>query len=367
MKSKACIITLQIRRGCAPLRSIITCLILVFLMSSCFSGCKKELREAEVKDINIGLIITTAQKYDSEVMWFDSEFEFLQTKKLEYAMLGSPFYNPVKAGDKIYIIPQGLGDKKDSKKVISFDKKTWKVNEYPFSNIALNHIACIGENIYAINTLNGNSYLESYNKSTKESEHIIIKNGYLKSIAAASKKLYCFIIRSRENNTKFIQMNVYTPDLQLIKQTDISDIGIPTKKYCEDAENLYFTVNLDKNEKQTGKILIVNKLDSTVSELATSETGVNDIYKYKDGLLFTYYDPVQIEGTKVSLRDQAGSEKIFDLGMELTVTSVIGDKFVAANNQMMRIYSMPDFKVLKEHKLNIDPASYVSGFLSFEN
>lgn len=365
MKNKDCTRTFQNRRGQVPLWNII-CLIIVFLMSVCFSGCRKDLSESEIKDINGGLIITTAQKYASEVIWFDSNFELLQTQKFEYAMLGSPFYNPVKVGEKFYIIPQGLGGRKDSKKVISFDEKTLKIEEYPFSNIALNHMACIGENIYAINTLNGDSYLESYNQSTKESKHIVIKNAYLKSIVASSEKLYCFIVSSHENNTKSIQMNVYTPDLQLIKQTNISDIGIPTKKYCEDEESLYLTVNLDKNDKLIGKILIVNKVDLTVSELVTSETGINDIYKYKDGLIFTYYDPVQIEGTKVSLRDKNGSEKIFDLGVKLTITSVIGDKFVIANNQMIRIYSIPDFKVLKEHKLNIDSAGYVSGFLAFD-
>lgn len=350
-----------------PLRKILIKVCCISLLFACISGCRKHIDDNDIKNISTGLVVTTAQKYNSEVMWLDSDFEWSHVQKLKYAMLGSPFYTPVKVGEKVYIIPEGLGDRKDSKIVISFDKKTLKIEEYPFSNIALNHMASIGENVYAINTLNGDSYLESYNKSTKRNNHITIKNVYLKSITAASEKLYCFAIGSQENDTKDIKMNVYTPDLQLIEQIDISDIGIPTKKYCEDEENLYFTVNLDKNENQIGKILIVSKSDLTVKEMVTSETGVNDIYKYKDGLILTYYDPVQIEGTKVSVMDKNGFEKFFDLGVPLTITSIIGDKFVVANNQMVRVYSISDFKLLKEHKLNIDSASYVSGFITFEN
>lgn len=156
-------------------RKLYKILLLIICTTLFLCACAKNqkgVQQIERDKVNIGLVVTTSQDYDSKIMWFDSKLNLQNEQFLGYAMLGTPFDTPVENNGKLYMIPQGLVDRKDTKKVISIDKETLNIEEYPFSNIALNHMASLEDNVYAVNTLDGNSYIELYNTRSKNNKII---------------------------------------------------------------------------------------------------------------------------------------------------------------------------------------------------
>lgn len=347
------------------LHTFILCTMLVglFVLAGC--GMPQQMSAPDRDSVDFGLVVTTAQDYDSRIMWFDKDLNLQSEQHLKYAMLGDTFTSPKDSEGKLYLIPQGLGDRKDTRKVISIDKETLTIEEYPFQNIALNDTAVIGEHVYAVNTLNGDSYLESFNVGTKESNTIKIDQIYMDPIIAAGDKLFTFSVQFDVTNPETperqkVTMRVYSSELQLLKTIDISEYGIPTSKYLEDDTSLYVTVSYSAEDSPVSKILKINKQTYEIEEISLEEEYPFDIYQYDNKLLITHYDPVQISGSKVSFLDDEGKETYTDLGVPLTSTGIIGDKFVVANNSGIRLYSLPDFELLKEYELSIDERSYVS-------
>lgn len=338
-------------------------LIVVSLLFT--SGCVKLINTVDREKVDLGLVVTTSQYYRSEILWFDLNFDSIQKQHLFYAMLGTHFCSPAVNADKIYMIPQGLGNRKDTRKVISIDKQSLDVEEYPFTNIALNDMASIGNNVYAINTLNGDSYLESYDVVSKKSKSVVLEKVYLYSVIASSDKLFCFIRKFSFSDSEGDRsiLNVYSPSLDLEAEIDITEYGNPTRMFVEDEDNLYLTVNRVSNAKPAGKILKINKSTFEITEFATKKDTPFNIFRFGDRFILTYYDPVINEGTEVSLWDESGKEQFFDLGMLLTVACVVDDKFVAANNDSIKVFSIPDFNLVKEYELSIGNSNYISALL----
>ena len=133
--------------------------------------------------------------------------------------------------------------------------------------------------------------------------------------------------------------------------------------YLEDEDNLYVTVNSNANTKPVGKILKINTSTFKISEFETKKNTPYSIFKYGNRFILTYYDQIINKGTEVSIWDESGNEQIFDLGMPLTLAGVMNDKFVAANNKSIKIFSIPDFNLIKEYELSIGTSNYVSGLL----
>lgn len=367
MKSKYLNLIEKFWRVKTAIQNKIKILLCFLIIVSLFfiNGCSKLKNSVDRKKIDFGLVITTSQDYKSEILWFDLNFDFIQKQKLPYAMLGTPFYSPAVNNDKIYMIPQGLGNKKDTRKVISINKRSLDVEEYPFTNIALNHMASIGNNVYAVNTLNGDSYLELYDVVSKKRNSVILEKVYLETIIASSNKLFCFVrkLNYSDLEEEKTMLNVYTPSLDLEAEIDLTKYGNPTSMYIEDEDSLYVTVNRNANIKPVGKILKINKSTFKINEFITKKDTPHSIFKFKDKFILTYYDPVINEGTEVSIWDENGNEQIIDLGMLLTVSGVMNDKFVSANNKSIKIFSIPDFNLIKEYELSIGISNYVSGLL----
>ncbi|WP_304263137.1 hypothetical protein [Kallipyga massiliensis] len=134
------------------------------------------------ESIDFGLVITNEHKYDSRIWWFDSKLQAMQEQKLSYAALGSSFCSPAENRDELYLIPVGLGNQKDTKKVISVNKKTLQITEYPSQHINLIDTASIGEKVYSISNLNGISYLEALDKKEGTSKTVELPGSFFHCI-----------------------------------------------------------------------------------------------------------------------------------------------------------------------------------------
>ena len=333
---------------------------MLLLLSLLFGACGSEITKIDRDKAAIGLVVTTAQAYDSKILWFDADLENNQIQKLHYAMLGSHFAQPIVKNGKIFLIPQGLDDRKDTRKVISIDKNDLAIQEYPFSNIALNFTECIGENVYAINTRNGVSTLERYHTLSQQSQKFEREGEVFNQITAASDKLFCFSMRyDPDNPDRFLTtLRIFTPDLQMEKEIDLSEYGMTSGKALDDQEYLYVTVSHDSYDNSIGRILKINKSTYEIQKFDSEEGNVFDIFRAGDRFIFTHYDPVVNEGGRISIWDGKDSEKIVDLGTPLTLTGISGKHFVVANDNGIRLYSMDNFQLLKEQKIELDSRKY---------
>ena len=86
---------------------------------------------------------------------------------MEYASLGSIFYNPVIYEDELYLIPQGKTNVKDEKKVLKIELKSGNQKIYEINQLAMNSICVNDKN--ELKKLKGTKYIQSY-----------IGNSYLK-------------------------------------------------------------------------------------------------------------------------------------------------------------------------------------------
>ena len=107
----------------------------------------------------IGVIETSGNSKESRIYFYNQNLEKTATLPLEYASLGSIFYNPVIYEDELYLIPQGKTNVKDEKKVLKIELKSGNQKIYEINQLAMNSICVNDKNIYTCNTLNGDSYI----------------------------------------------------------------------------------------------------------------------------------------------------------------------------------------------------------------
>lgn len=331
------------------------------------SACKKD-SQSTVKEYNkpsIGIIETKDTRYESCIHWYGFDGKKVGEMQLKYANLGSDFYSPQKIKDDVYLIPEGLGNQKDTKKVIRMNLKSLEIEEYPFSNIALNRTTVVGDRIYAVNTLNNDTYLEFYDRKSKKNRHIVRKNSHITSIIPIDNMVVSFREVDTENpEKKVILMEVYNKDLKLKYAKNITDYGSPGEDYCEDKNFFYLPVAYTAEDKSTGKILKINKKNFNVEEeIGVPEIKPDRIYIHNGEFIITDYDPVDDSGTSVMRLKPGGKKKIIDLKTSLSLTYIFKGYFIVANDKIIQIHDIKDFKLIKKIHLKDKDDSYASAIL----
>ena len=314
-------------------------------------------------DSTIGIVHTSQQMYKSRIDWYNDELELLGSSKLTYAGLGSHFYKPLTVDNEVYMIPQGLGNNKSTKKVISLNKNTFEISEYPFSNIALNHMAVINKYVYAVNTMNGSSYIERYDKESHKNIIKEYKETYIYGIFPMSEKLLAFSITA-DKGLDSCTLRVMDKDLNIVKEISLTKFGRTTEMYCEDDSYMYFTMQISTDDKPISKILSIDKRNYDIKVIDIQAEQPSDIFKYEDKFLITNYNPVEVKGTKVSVVGEEGRlYKDIELNNELSLTQIYGKYLVVANLQKLSLYDINTFELKREVKLDIDSESYVSAII----
>lgn len=163
----------------------------------------------------IGLVSTAGNKNKSIIDWYDWDLNFLGRERLAYASLGSNFYSPDFWDGTAYLNPQGIFNKKDSKKVLSIGRDGNK--EYRVENLAVNDLAVDGDYIYMVNTINGVSHLERVTEEDGQRTEIQISD-YVSSIYRAGDFIVAALetYQSSQLNTS---INFYDRDLKLVKKS----------------------------------------------------------------------------------------------------------------------------------------------------
>lgn len=113
-----------------------------------FTGCThRESANIDLTTSSVGVIETSGNSKKSRIYFYNQNLEKTATLPLEYASLGSIFYNPVIYEDELYLIPQGKTDVKDEKKVLKIELKSGNQKIYEINQLAMNSICVNDKNI----------------------------------------------------------------------------------------------------------------------------------------------------------------------------------------------------------------------------
>lgn len=318
-------------------------------------------------DVRIGVIETRSDEYMSTIHWYDGELNKIAEQDLKYAMLGSSFHNPVYFNDDIYLIPQGLGNRKDSKKVISINKNNFQVSEFPFENIALNDVAASGEYIYTINTLNGNTHILRLNKNDNKTKEVILEEEYISAFTLVKGNIYAFSSNLSTSSPEF-RLYIYDDNLELIEEKDITEFGTSQYKFMQDDDYLYGGVMLTKEDSPASTILKISIETNEIESIEIGEIFPNDILNYNDKIIVTNHDLVGYEGTKISVLDKSTEEfESIDLKRKTQFAGILEDNLIIGNQENICIYHIGDeFSLIKEIPIEKDDNSYISHIIIIE-
>ncbi len=161
-------------------------------------------------------------------------------------------------------------------------------------------------------------------------------------------------------------MHVYTSELNLLKEEDISEYGMLSGIGIADSEYLFVTVNVDEEYAPIGKILKIHQDNFTIEEISTSKDSPHAIYQYQQDLIVTHYDPVVDQGTQVSIIEPNGRETFKDLKVTLTNTAIVENSFIVANQAGIYQFQLPSFELLNSYPLNVADGYYVSAVLAVD-
>ncbi|HHV26956.1 MAG: hypothetical protein KZY61_01655 [Clostridiaceae bacterium] len=331
------------------------------------NGCGRKVCNSKVLDseeIKIGVVETTGSEYKSIIHWYDGNLNKVSEQKLSYAMLGSAFHNPVYYDNEIYMIPQGLGNKKDSKKVISFNKKDLSIKEFSFKNIALNDVTVSEDYVYTINTLNGDTHICRLNKTNNTVKEIIIEKEYISGFTAVKDKIYAFSSNLSTSFPKFY-LYIYDENLDLLDKKDITEYGTGQYKFMNDDDYLYVGVTVTKEEKPSSTILKISLDTNKIETIDINEEFPNDILQYKDKIIVTNHDLIINQGTKMTILDKNNEDsEVIDLNNKTEFSGIVENMLIIANQEKVSLYDIEkDFKLIKETKIEKDNDCYISSII----
>jgi len=342
---------------------IIGCLVII-------KGCQGNVnspKALEVEKAKIGIVETTASDYKSRIHWYDHDLNLITKQNMKYAMLGSAFHNPVYDDEEVYMIPQGLGSKKDSKKVISLNQNDFTITEFPFKNIALNDVAVSGEYIYTINTLNGNTHICRLNKKDQSLKEIIIENEYVSGITAAKGNLYAFSADMLAPSPAFT-LYIYNEALELLDQKDITQYGTGQYKFMHDANDLYAGVMITKEDEPGSAILKITIDTNEIEAINIDEEFPNNMLQYQDKIIITNHDPVAYEGTKITVLDKNTKEfQAVELNTKTEFAGIMENLLVIANQETISLYDIENkFELIKVVSIEKGDDTYISSIIMIE-
>ena len=208
---------LLFKNGEVKMRKIIKIFIIFTIGFNCIACNPKH------NDYSISVIDTSSTTNKSQITFYDNNLIKKSIYKYNYAELGTHFYQPQYKNSNIYLVPRGIGNKHDEKKIISINKKTKQVHEIYVNK---NNIQCVSVSkryLYTSSNLNMISYLTQYDMKNKKYNDLSLNDQYLSLVFSTNKYVYCFV---NSLNKEFIYstLQIYDHNLQPIKNIDITNI-----------------------------------------------------------------------------------------------------------------------------------------------
>lgn len=239
----------------------------------------------------------------------------------------------------MYLIPEGIFTKKDTKKVLSINKKIFTITKYNIDNIALQNIAVNDDYIYVNSNLNYETFINQFNRSNGNIMETVYAGAYFSSIVATNDKV--FLIWAKEDDFTTSYIYVVDKELNDINKIDISEYGSGIFKYLVDENYLYLSVNHTLFDEYVSLIMKLN-MDTYDIEVIDLELNFPDtILSYKDKIFIAHNDIVTQEGTILSILDKVTNTlETKDLNTNLAYVDIIGHHFIVVDENKITLFDI---------------------------
>lgn len=326
-------------------------------------GCRSD---DFLSDFDLAVIETTSNANESVISYYDSQLNQVGKQQFPYGSMGSPFDIAKVHNRKMYVIPKGLGQTKDLGIVMGLNLKNGETTTYDFNQLSMNSFCVNGEDIYTVNTLNGDSYINAYDVKSKNTTYLKIEQTYVSKLDCYGDTLYAFGCRTNENNV--IESFLYVIDLHnfsITKKLDLTAHG-NSQYYTLLKENTLYFTNARNHLDEDNQILTAYHLDTEKLEaISLPEANPLQIIDYKDELWISHCNLVQQEGHTLTIYNpKTRQSKVVTFNHLILQIAIKDDRFYASDGTYLYMYQINSdtLKLIKNVKILTQPTYYVSSF-----
>lgn len=338
----------------------------IFIFLLLISGCSKEKDNSKtiaMDNFLFGIIETTMVRERSKITYYDSDLNILNAQDYKYAELSSSFEMPGYSNDGIYLIPRGLAQKADEKKVVSLQIDSQSFTEFDVDRISIQYTTASLDFIYSTSNLNGISYITQTNKKTNEVREIEFESKYISSLNVYKDKAIAFINDLEHKPNPKVEVVVFNTELEPDTVIDLSSYGINQYKSLVEEDFLYVSNPTTIEDEVNDSFLIINLLNGKVQEIKLMENSPNDVFSYYDDLIITHTDLIEPNGSKVTKISKDSLDfTTFDLTETIYLSAVKDNSlFIVTTNNLIIQYDIDqNFRKVKEITFESDPELYIS-------
>lgn len=278
------------------------------------------------KDFQVGFIITTEKKKDSDIVYLDNNLNEIYRQNEKLPTLGDSMNIPMIKDGKMTLVPNGLYLDNNEQKVTSLDFKTGKLETYDVPKFNILNAIIKNDYIYTLNNSNGIEYLTLSDKKGHIIKEITDKDYIMTEILDYNDKILVFKSINNEEHIKSY-ICVYDLNLHLIKEINISDYGYSQSKAIIHNHKLYF-VNSSDNNHSIG----ILDLDNEQLEKIELDMIPNEIAIFKNKLYVSSGIHSQ-PGNKICII------QLDDIKMKIVEVNTYIDKMISNQDGIYTMYS----------------------------
>lgn len=331
-------------------------------------GCGKN-GNTDLGDACIGVIETNGYSEKSRLLIYDENLTEISEVPIKYASVGNIFYNPIVYNNELYIIPQGLANKKDEQKVLKINLSSLDEDIYNIEQLAMNSICTDKGYIYTCNTLNGDSYINKCSKIDQSVNVQIVKQTYISKIVCNDDILYAFGTVKEEKTLKSY-IYVFDENLYLIEQIDITEYGSSHYKVIVQDGKIFFSNSLDYKDSPCNTVGVYSTSDKTISTIQLEQNYPLDLVFYNNVLIVSHYDLVRREGGSISLYDLDTKEiRNYQLDHGVEQMTINKDNIYILSEKIIYKYKIKELSLEFKNMIKIltlSDSSYCSGVFPYE-
>ncbi|WFR58950.1 hypothetical protein QA584_07670 [Anaerocolumna sp. AGMB13025] len=305
--------------------------------------------------IHIGIVQTTQNSNLSYISFYDSSLNFLSEKKIKYGDMGDDTRLPLVTNDSVYVVPLGLGNRKELKIALKFNKETWQYKKLPINQQGTLMFCVEKENLYTTNTFNNQGTITKCNTITKDLETWSMEGVIISSLKCYDGVLYAWGTQSENNVDQPYLFLFDTNPLKLSKKISIEKSGSYQYASFKKGSDIYFTNNYTTYQEREGNILSkYNMKTGIIENILLGGNSPYQIFEYKDKLYITHCDPLFHQGNKITVYDcQTGSQTLVTMENTLVQCELYEDLLYSRDDQSLYVYDMNTLKLIEKKNIEI--------------
>ncbi|MBS4539704.1 hypothetical protein GOQ27_14615 [Clostridium sp. D2Q-11] len=346
---------------------ILMVVISVLLLFAC--DTEKEKTEYN-KDYSVGVIETTEQKNRSRLTFYDIDLAKVNSIEYNLGSMGSYFYPPKVFDNYMYVVPQGIGNRKEKTVIFELNLETGETKEYDMGLQNMNSFCITDKYIFGVATWNHTSIIARYDKNLKEIKTLEFSEIFIELMEPTDDNLMAF------GGSK-VESYLYKIDIEKLrieKEYNIIEHGLVHEGAVVIGDDLYFTNTTKqgdgKEDLENDTMSVFHMNDETFEKIQLESDSPSHIIEYNNKLFIVHCNLVIGEGNEISIYDIETKEiELIELGHNVCQIE-IQDNILYAIDYEKNLYKyiLSEDKLELENQVDLDTTEgekehfYIGGF-----